>query len=362
MKKLNASPFKPKPGLWSIKVTDPLTQKRRAFYGSTKAEAEAKAYECLAQAPCDPEDRSLFAFYSKVYLPTVVGRSQPWKDQIGWAMDGYVLPHFGHWRVEDIKRRDVQDFFNRLVDPPAKSSRDKIRIVFGGVMNLAVMDEMISTNPAAHIRITGREVKDATVLTFAELAVLLNAVHPRSRPAVLLMGCCGLRISEARGVTRSSIKDGVLTVAQQMTKNKSETQQISTKLKTKSSYRAIPLPKEILDQLLEGSDLIILKGKGGKSLSHNAIRGDIIKALKSTKLPMITPHELRKTFFSLLENELEAPRPIVKALGGHKKEEITDLYSKSTMAQKAKYMEAFWKRLSTDRMTKLWDTQAEKSG
>lgn len=359
---MKASPYKSRPGTWVCKGLDPATGQRRNFYGKSKEEAEGKALASFGPSPIDPEDKSLYAFYSKVYLPTIIGRSSAWQSQIGWAMDGFVMPHFGEWKVEDIKRKDVQSFFNAMKSPAAKSSKDKIRIVLSGVFNLAIMDEIIATNPAANIRVTGTQTKKGTPLTFEELHLLIERVEARTRPAVLLMGACGLRISEALGVTRQAIKNGTLSIEGQVTKAKGGTQTVKRALKTESSSRHIPLPKELESQLTKGKTVFICPGEEGPVLSHQTVAKDIKEAADLSGLPRVSPHDLRRTFISLMENELEAPRPIVQALCGHADKSVTGLYSKSTTAQKLKFMESYVDRVSTACRPKEWSTNEEKLG
>lgn len=56
----------------------------------------------------------------------------------------------------------------------------------------------------------------------------------------------------------------------------------------------------------------------------------------------VTPHELRHTFISLMENEIEAPRTVVEELSGKSKGKGVGAYSKAAMSRKLAWMEKFW--------------------
>lgn len=80
---------------------------------------------------------------------------------------------------------------------------------------------------------------------------------------------------------------------------------------------------------------------GGFLTPNNATR-ELYAACEKSGIGKVTPHELRHTFISLMENELECPRPIVQELVGHAKEGVTGIYSKSRVEQKRKWMERYW--------------------
>lgn len=80
---------------------------------------------------------------------------------------------------------------------------------------------------------------------------------------------------------------------------------------------------------------------GGYLTPNNATR-ELYAACEKAKIGKVTPHELRHTFISLMENELECPRPIIQEIVGHAKKGVTGGYSKSNMAQKLKWMSRYF--------------------
>ncbi|MBS1712967.1 MAG: site-specific integrase [Armatimonadetes bacterium] len=344
MKTPKAYEVKHRPGLWAAKGIDPVTLKRKNYFGASSDEAARKAAKSFGTT----DDYSLFSFYSNVYLPTVKHRSQNWLAQIGWAMDKYVVPEFGHRDLRELKRPELQLFFNGLGKDMKASSVGKVKIVLSGILRLAMADEIIVSNPLAFVRLAPKDAVEKTALTFDELRALIAAAGPLVRPFVVLAGCAGLRLGEALGVTRAACsKDAVLSVRQQVLQLKGRCE-VSQSLKTSNSRRDIPLSEGMLEVLLNAGQVsgiwVCSDSKGGYVRPKNITR-ELTAACTKAEVPRVSPHELRHTFISLMDNEVEAPRTVVMALAGHSARSTTDGYSHVKIEQKRRWMERFWDHL-----------------
>lgn len=315
--------------------------RRKSFYGRTEAEAIAKAEASYGII----QDRTLYGYYASAYCPTVAGRSDGWKSQIRWAMDRYVLPEFGERDMASITRGEAQAFFNRLCRHLNATTLSKVKIIFSGVMRLAERDDQITRNPIAHVRLPSPQPASKRALSLTELAQLLRMCDNRVKPFILLAGCAGLRRGEALGVTRTSIKDGVLKVAQQVKQPKGGCI-IDQRLKTGQSRREIPLP--FVDELFscgQVSAVFVCSDSIGGYLTPNNTRRALLEACIAAGVPQVSPHELRHTFISLMENELECPPAIVAALAGKTYQSITAGYSHASRKQMETWMNRFWQTL-----------------
>lgn len=333
---------------WEAKGIDPLTGKRKSYYGDSKQEAERKALDSFGI----PEDDSLYSFYAHTYLRTILTRSTAWKAQVGWAMDKYVIPEFGHVPIKDITRAGAQKLFNRIARKRKASTLARIKIVFSCVMNLAVQDELIGRNPVSFVRLPREEDPDKRALSFAELRKLLDAARPCIKPYIALSGCCGLRPGEALGTRRNAVQGHNLHVRRQILQPKGGCVDTDV-LKTPQSKRVVPLPKDIEDMLDQGqvsSIWICSDTKGGYMTPNNAAR-ELAAAVVESGIGHVTPHELRHTFISLMENELGCPPAIVAKLAGKTYKSMTAGYSHANLEQMRKWMEVFAERLSTSLQT-----------
>lgn len=319
--------------------------RRKSFYASTEAEAIAKAQGSFGIQ----QDKTLYGFYAAVYCPTVLQRSTSWRSQIAWAMDKYILPEFGDRDMQTLTRPELQRFFNKLGAKMQPSTLKGVKIIFSGVLNLAESDEQIPKNPLRHVRLPVPQPSKKTALAPDELAALLKACPLRIRPYVLLTGFCGLRAGEALGVTRSAIRNGVLSVGQQVLQPKGGCK-ISDRLKTPQSRRDIPLPAEMLEQILKSeqvSAVFVCSDEKGGFLTPNNAHRDLEEAIKAAGIRRVTPHELRHTFISILENDLECPPAIVASLAGKTYQGNTARYNHVTPKQLARWMEKYWELTST---------------
>lgn len=360
MRQITASEKKDRPGWWEAKGQDPATLKRRSYYAKSKAEAEDKAYASYGIFKTPETDvECLFGFYSVVYLQTIIKLSEGWKDQVAWAMDGYILPKFGHRRMDELTRAEFQTFFNGL--PMKTSSKRRVKIVASCVFNLAEADEAITRNPVRLVRLPQDDKVDKTALTFEQLGLLVNNAKGLEIPVAILCAC-GLRIGEACAPSRADFQGNLFRLRYQILQNKGGCVRTS-KLKTPQSERDIPIPKEVLLRLLDCGQVsgiyVASDRKGGYLTPNNAAR--LLAGLqervglgeyedrrgKRVFIPLITPHEWRHTFISLLENELEAPDAIVASLAGRKHEGKNAGYSHTHRTQLEKWMIRFWDRVST---------------
>lgn len=280
-------------------------------------------------------------------------------------MDKYVLPELGSRDIRELKRPELQLFFNGLGTNMKASSAGKVKIVLSGILRLAMADEIIATNPLTFVRLAPKDAVEKTALSFDELRALITASSALVRPFVMLAGCAGLRLGEAVGVTRSAIsKDGVLSVCQQVLQLKGRCE-VSQSLKTANSRRDIPLPAEFLKELLgcgQASGIWVCSDSKGGYVRPKNITRELKTACTRAEMPVVSPHELRHTFISLMDNEVEAPRTVVMALAGHSARSTTDGYSHVKIEQKRRWMERFWDQVSTSCSPEEWATRAKMAG
>lgn len=340
-------------GRWEAKGRDPMTGKRKSFYARSKEEAESKALESIRLSSYE----TLAGYFYSVYLPKLVNRSRGWQDQVIYAMEKLVLPKFGHLELVALTRPMLQAAFTdwaRERKPNGefrfkKVSLDKVKIVFGGILRLAEDDDLISKNPLKRVDVTGRPSEPKVILAADELWKLYEAADQATKPVILLTGFCGLRIGEATGVMRNAIDDrGILEIRQQVLQYSGGCR-ISNTLKTDQSRRRIPLPTELREAMLNSekpSLFVCSDSKGSYLTPNNATRG-LQAACKRAGVPVITPHNLRHTFISLMENEVVAPIRVVEELAGKAKRGNTAGYSQAQDETKRDWMRKYWEKAKT---------------
>ena len=306
-------------GRFEAKGVCPKTGKRKSYYSRfSQEEANKKASDSYGIKP----DKTLWSFYVRAYLPACQHKTLNTRKAIAWAMDNYILPAFGSRNIDEITRAELQRYFNNVQGMKASSIR-QVKLVFSGVMTLAEQDEMIRSNPVRLVRLPPVLPPIKQAVSASELFRILEELRSRPVFPFVVLCACGLRAGEALGVMRSNIKGGVLEVRHQMQKGK------LVPTKTPQSNRDVPLPQTVRE-MLEGESVFVCQDVGLKTASRDLAKFGI------------TPHELRHTFISILENELEVPAPVVARLAGKVHQGATVGYSHATSQQMAKAMERYW--------------------
>jgi integrase len=177
-------------------------------------------------------------------------------DLYATELRSYVLPAFASMPLPDITRRDVQEWVNALAASglaPA-TVRHAYRAVFKSVLNDAIDDGLLARSPCHRIELPAAAVPVIEPLTPAQIRTLADRIDPRAM--VLLAAGCGLRWSEAAGLTRDRIHLGAraqVTIDRQLgyrpaTKRhgyEAAARPLFAPPKTSASCRIIPLPATV---------------------------------------------------------------------------------------------------------------------
>jgi integrase len=304
-----------------------------------------------AKSRLKPQGDTLGAFYLSAYLPTVIGRSMSWKQQIKWAWDKYLI-ELAPIPLADLNRAKLQQHFNKLIAKGDlnSSSVAKVKIVLSAILNLAVDDELIAKNPAARIRIPRGAPPNKKALGFQDLHRLIFSAEGALQNALILMAY-SLNIGEACGAKRSHISNGCFNVRQQIVQDKGGAQTKDV-LKHDNRYRDIPLPKEVEQLLLQNAPgIFLVQSVDGPPKLPNNVHRELDELIERIGIPRVTPHELRHTFISLMENELEAPYPVVCALSGKSNRRRTADYNHVSPKRLRAWSEKYWAELMSAGLT-----------
>ena len=124
-----------------------------------------------------------------------------------------VVPHFGKYRLGDVTRSEVQGWVDKLASEPrdgtdellAPATVHKAHQVLAKVLEAAVIDERLATNPPRGVRLPRVEDGEARFLTADELLALEEAMPEPWGLLVPFLADVGLRIGEAAGLRWSDV-------------------------------------------------------------------------------------------------------------------------------------------------------------
>lgn len=285
-------------------------------------------------------------------------------------VNNHIIPFFEEKNlllVNNIKMAHVQQLYNEKANYSHAVAR-LVKTVMNTSMEYAQTNNIISGNPAKGVNLPKsmemksdfhtRSIDVSKTLTLEQIKRLLDKsrdtpIHMQILFAVLM----GLRRGEINGLKYSDIDymNQTLTIRRQLGKApntapkdfqpKTFTKQ-EIRLKTDSSYRTLPIPDYVFEEILKERKKYEANRKRRINDKNNPFYdGDYIccstygrprsktfhfkhykKLLQENGLPDIRWHDLRSTFCTLLIKHNYSPKAISKLMG-HAKEIITlDVY------------------------------------
>lgn len=254
--------------------------------------------------------------------------------------DHHIIPLLGKWPLQEITKYHVNEMLSAMSErgQSARSQR-QARAVLSVALNAAVVNELITLNPATHSRKIRVNNFEFTPLTGQEAQTALDStkgdfLHLRWRLALLY----GLRQGEVLGLRWRDIDftiSAMKVVHQVQTING---KRVFTELKTTSSRRTLPLDGESL-ALFRSHKVEVLKRKlfaGAKWEDHDLVfpnatgspmqsRWDNTlwgRMLKNAKIPHRRLHDARHTSATLLY-EKGHDIEVIRRFLGHSSVELT---------------------------------------
>lgn len=224
-------------------------------------------------------------------------------------------------RVKNIKRIDIQNCIDKLIEKKLKASSIKIWI---SRIKL-IFDYYTSNydpnykNPTLDIvkpkNTTPTEKKALTKKELDNLLAKLKTIDPYFYIVSLIAGTCGLRYREIIGLTWNDINEINLSlnVNKQWKKLKDNTNNFG-ELKTRNSTRIVPIPKDTLTEL-KNFHKTSITDKYNRILITDGYNLRTTLNLKLHELAGISVHELRHTYATLLVSNNIDFKTIAKFLG-----------------------------------------------
>jgi integrase len=188
----------------------------------------------------------------------------------------HILPLLGQYELDEVDPLTVQRWVANLLAGKGPSSNGRPRkpiavktvhnchgILFG-IMQAAVRQRLIRSNPCSDTQLPKRVHKEMRFLTEPETGRLLAALPPHWRPLVLLLIATGLRWGEAVGLQVGQVdvlaKVPSLRVIRALHELSGSARIVFTEPKTARSRRTVTFTKQVADVLLG-----LVAGKGPSS-------------------------------------------------------------------------------------------------
>ncbi len=258
-------------------------------------------------------------------------------------LKNHVLPVFGKTPVNKINKFMVKNFLmKKIKDGYASSTVTHMKNAVSGVLNLAIDDEIIQTNPAHNIgKLFKKQDPKPKVDPFSmdELAILLNLcqIHfSRQYPFILTLSRTGIRFGEGLGLQWKDIdfEKRFITIERSFSKGRIETpkngqsrkldmsQQLANTLNELKHQRKI----ETLNRGWKKMPEWVFVSMEGKPYHESYTRRVFYKALEKAGLRRVRIHDLRHTYATLRISKGDNIADVSKQLGHHSIKFTMDIY------------------------------------
>jgi integrase len=246
------------------------------------------------------------------------------RTQEGWVCRHIVEDPIGMVQLGAVRPQDVRLLLGRmreqgLGDPTIQ----KVRMILGKVLNRAVREGIIGSNPVSQVPAPKPARRQVRILSPQEVAEVSEAIEPRYGALVLLAAYGGLRIGElaALRVENLDLLRHRVTVVEAISGDGSHLETHDPK--TDAGRRAVTLPGFVCEALAAhlaaypaAPDGRVFQTGGGRHVTSTMIRRPWKAALRAVGLPQETHfHDLRHTSVALAIQQGAHPKEIQMRVG-----------------------------------------------
>ena len=262
----------------------------------------------------------LFCDYIKEWLNDASRRiEQTTYESYVHMINKHIYPYFLNLKVsvQDLTHKHIKGYYDLKISHLSPNTLLKHHTIINQTLNRALMHDLISVNPVNKVTLFAKEKFKGGFLTVEQGRVLLNAAKDTPIETVVILGMMyGLRRSEIAGLKWSAIDFEQNTIAIQHTVVRVSTEIAKDRTKNLSSYRILPLNKDIKAHLLKlrskQEEERLLLGKSyyetdyvcrwsdGRPMHVNYFSRSFKKLLAENGLPNIRLHDMRHSCASYM--------------------------------------------------------------
>ncbi|MFM8600165.1 MAG: tyrosine-type recombinase/integrase [Mycobacterium sp.] len=250
------------------------------------------------------------------------------------AWRNHVQPRWQHTRISNVLFSDVQAWVAGL--GLSASMTANTFSVLARILDDAVRDRLLPSNPARGVKLPKRPPRHNTYLTAAQLQALADEAG-RYRALVLLLGVGGLRWGEAAALRVADV-DFLRRRVRLHTNAVKVGGEFAVGLLKSNRNRTVVLPEFVLAALAHtaegrGRDELLWPSSGGGYLGPPSsvgswLSGAVERCRKAdSTFPRITAHDLRHTAASLAISAGANPKVVQRMLGHASAAMTLDVYA-----------------------------------
>jgi integrase len=301
-------------GRYRVRITDPATGERTSLGTyATKADAERAFAQALTEQGrgswVRPSNAATpLSDYAAQWLAARLGRGgAPLRPRVRELYEGqlrlHILPALGNVPLARLQPATIRKWYGNLLEEgPGASTTAKCYRLLHAILNTAVEDGLIATNPCT-IRGAGAErAAERRIPTVDQVFDLADAVQTRYRALVLLAAFSGLRRGELFGLRRCDVDLGHHTITVDVQRQQlANGEHLIGEPKSDAGRRTVAIPPQAWRPLVDHldrftapeADAWIFTGAKGGPLREAVWQQDWSNARKNIGRPDLHFHDLR---------------------------------------------------------------------
>ena len=314
---------RPKP--WRARYRSP---DGRNISKSFRRKAEAEKWLLLEEGDVlagrwhDPQSGAeLFSVYCEKWLGArspAVAKKTSYNTEV--MVRGRIIPAFGDRRLKEVTTASVREWQNSLFSEGLSPATVKsYRQILGQVLNQAVADGLLLTNPVKGVKSPTARPRRQMFLGAEELEMLAEASGDDG-PLIWFLGWSGLRFGEA-----AALRVGNVDISRRRVRVEESVTEVGGRLvfgppKTYEA-RTVIVPRFVIDRIApliaakEPGDLVFTAQKGGTLRLNTFRRRVFAPAAAAIGKPDLVPHDLRDTAASLAISSGASIKAVQRMLG-----------------------------------------------
>ncbi len=250
-----------------------------------------------------------------------------------------VLPHWEKRKARDIRRRDVIELLDSIVERGSPIAANRTLAVVRKMFNFAISRDIVDATPVAMVRAPSKENQRDRVLSADEIRTFWTGLDDAPMTeAVQLALKLQLVTAQRKGELVGAAQDefdlelAAWTVPASRAKN-GQAHHVPL------SLLALHLIGEALK--LAGEHKFVFPSPKGGPIGAHSVNHALTKALPIIGLENITPHDLRRTAASGMTS-LGIPRLVVGKLLNHVESGVTAIYDRHSYDQEKRQALNTW--------------------
>ncbi|HXF73105.1 MAG TPA: site-specific integrase [Actinomycetota bacterium] len=245
----------------------------------------------------------------------------------------HVLPALGDRPIGSLRPEDVRAFVSGLLERGVgRRTAQLARQVLGSVLEEAVRDGVIPSNPVRHAPAPRAERRELRLISPEELEGLLEVVPERWRPLVLVAAWCGLRWGEIAGLRVEDVDPLRRRIHVRRQAVEAGGKLEVTDVKTAAGRRVVAMPPSVAEAVAaaigDRREGFVFPSAAGGPLGRRAWMSRVWRpAVRAAGLEGLRFHDLRHFAASVAVAAGAHPRALQARLGHSTSRVTLDVYA-----------------------------------